>query len=66
MEEAQSYAEENNCVFYETSAKTGQNIHEIFRAIAEKLPTEPQPSDRDGGSIEIIPDNGDTGGCCKS
>jgi len=35
---AQSYAEENGCLFMETSAKTNLNVTELFVAIAKKLP----------------------------
>eukprot|EP01114_Cavostelium_apophysatum_P003638 TRINITY_DN1369_c0_g1_i1.p1 TRINITY_DN1369_c0_g1~~TRINITY_DN1369_c0_g1_i1.p1 ORF type:complete len:209 (-),score=39.47 TRINITY_DN1369_c0_g1_i1:59-685(-) len=37
-EEAQAYAEENSCLFMETSAKTASNVNELFVAIAKKLP----------------------------
>jgi len=37
-EEAKSYSEENGLLFMETSAKTNQNVAEIFEAIAKKLP----------------------------
>ncbi|KAI9721896.1 MAG: Ras- protein Rab-17 [Chrysothrix sp. TS-e1954] len=36
--EAQSFAEEESCLFFETSAKTGQNVPQVFTAIAEKIP----------------------------
>ena len=32
----QKFAEEHNMIFYETSAKTGEGINELFNAIAEK------------------------------
>jgi len=37
-EEGQAYAEENGLFFMETSAKTAQNVNEIFYEIARKLP----------------------------
>lgn len=37
-EDAQSYAEDNGILFMETSAKTCQNVKEIFEAIAKTLP----------------------------
>jgi len=51
-EEAKQYAQENNCIFFETSAKTGENVNAIFHQIAQKLPkTAPAaPSD----AIQII------------
>jgi small GTP-binding protein len=36
--EAKSYAEENNLLFMETSAKTAANVVEVFTAIATRLP----------------------------
>jgi len=38
IEESRSYAQENRCLFYETSAKTGENVQNIFQHIAMKLP----------------------------
>lgn len=37
-EEAQAYANENKLIFYETSAKTGENVHDLFLQIANDLP----------------------------
>lgn len=36
-EEARSYANEQNLLFYEVSAKTGLNVQQIFQSIGEKL-----------------------------
>jgi len=61
--DAKAYADENGCIFFETSAKTGANVQEIFVAIAQKLPknVEPQQSD----TIQIISTNESQGtGCC--
>jgi Ras-related protein Rab-5C len=38
--EAQQFADENGLLFMETSAKTAQNVKELFIAIAKKLPKE--------------------------
>ena len=35
--EAEDYARENDLLFFETSAKTGMNIEELFRGVGEKL-----------------------------
>lgn len=35
--EAQAYADDNGILFMETSAKTAQNVHEIFVAIGMSL-----------------------------
>ncbi|KAF3926278.1 hypothetical protein ABW20_dc0107728 [Dactylellina cionopaga] len=36
--EAKGYAEEEGLLFYETSAKTGHNVQEVFTAIANAIP----------------------------
>jgi len=36
--EAQKYADEQEVVFMETSAKTGANVNELFLSLAKKLP----------------------------
>lgn len=35
---AQEYADEAGLLFFETSAKTAENVHELFHAIAKKMP----------------------------
>ncbi|KAL0073411.1 ras family-domain-containing protein [Phycomyces blakesleeanus] len=37
-EDAQAYAEEGNLLFYETSAKTSENVDAVFGAIANQIP----------------------------
>eukprot|EP00042_Codosiga_hollandica_P044684 m.445335 g.445335 ORF g.445335 m.445335 type:complete len:243 (+) comp56849_c0_seq1:239-967(+) len=64
-EEAQSYADENNLLFMETSAKTAINVNEIFVSIAKKLPKE---TGRGAGPATIVPKASDKpasdeGGC---
>ena len=41
-EEAQAYSNENKLIFYETSAKTGEMVHDLFLQIAQDLPKEQQ------------------------
>jgi len=38
--EAEAYAKEAGLLFFETSAKSGDNVKELFSAIAKKLPLE--------------------------
>ena len=40
--EAEAYAKEAGLLFFETSAKTAENVRELFTAIAKKLPTDQQ------------------------
>jgi len=72
QEDASSYAEENNLLFMETSAKTAANVNEIFMAIAKKLPKTDQrgPSGPPRGDVNLNranekkPDAAGGGGCC--
>ncbi|EMC94310.1 hypothetical protein BAUCODRAFT_544119 [Baudoinia panamericana UAMH 10762] len=45
--DAEAYAREAGLLFFETSAKTSENVKELFTAIAKKLPIE-QASQRGG------------------
>lgn len=47
-EEAQSYAEEESLLFFETSAKSGHNVTEVFTAIANAIPETSLKSARGG------------------
>ncbi|PHH62916.1 hypothetical protein CDD81_6549 [Ophiocordyceps australis] len=49
-EEAQTYAEEESLLFYETSAKTGHNVSEVFTAIANAIPETSLRSVRGAGA----------------
>jgi len=42
IEEAKSYADENNIFFMETSAKTSHNVIELFKTIAKNYPKQPE------------------------
>ncbi|KIK30053.1 hypothetical protein PISMIDRAFT_87726 [Pisolithus microcarpus 441] len=47
QEEAKKYADEEGLMWFETSAKTGEGVSEVFAAIAKKLPLS-APSSRTG------------------
>ncbi|GAB7358039.1 hypothetical protein MBLNU230_g0203t1 [Neophaeotheca triangularis] len=49
MKEAKAYADEENLLFFETSAKTGHNVSEVFTAIANSIP-EASLKGRSGGA----------------
>jgi Ras-related protein Rab-5C len=48
VEDGKSYADENGLFFMETSAKTAQNVNELFYEIARKLP-KAQPAQQPSG-----------------
>jgi len=48
--EAKAYAEEERLLFFETSAKTGTNVADVFTAIANKIPETNLKSARGAGS----------------
>jgi Ras-related protein Rab-5C len=62
-DEAKIYAQENGCIFFETSAKTGENINHIFNAIAQKLPKNVQTQAAD--AIQILPQEESSSEGCK-
>ena len=49
-EEARAYAEEESLLFFETSAKTGHNVTEVFTAIANAIPETSLKSARGAGA----------------
>ena len=49
-EEAKAYAEEENLLFFETSAKSGHNVSEVFTAIANAIPETSLKSARGPGA----------------
>lgn len=49
-EEAKAYAEEESLLFFETSAKTGVNVSEVFTAIANAIPETSLKSARGAGT----------------
>ncbi|KAL1868661.1 hypothetical protein VTK73DRAFT_3577 [Phialemonium thermophilum] len=49
-EEAKTYAEEEGLLFFETSAKTGYNVSEVFTAIANAIPETSLKSSRGPGA----------------
>lgn len=50
---ARQYAEENGLLFLETSARTGQNVQQLFQMIARRLP-ERKPGDTQHGGVQTV------------
>ncbi|KAH7159989.1 ras family-domain-containing protein [Dactylonectria estremocensis] len=58
-EEAQSYAAEENLLFFETSAKSGHNVTEVFTAIANAIPETSLKSARGAGAASATARGGE-------
>lgn len=62
--DAEAYAKEAGLLFFETSAKTAENVRELFTAIAKKLPLDQagprhaRPGARPG--VNLQPESGNT------
>ena len=61
-EDAEKYADENNLLFGETSAKSDQNIKSIFQTVGKTLPRE-QSFTLQPEKIETISSKNKCGGC---
>lgn len=68
--DAEAYAKEAGLLFFETSAKTAENVQELFTGIAKKLPLEQagprhaRPGQRPGVSLAPEGANTQAGGAC--
>lgn len=58
--DAEAYAREAGLLFYETSAKTAENVRDLFTAIARKLPIEQAGArnlrSRQGPGVDLRPE----------
>lgn len=61
-EEATAFAEENGIIYMETSAKTAQNVRELFVAVARRLPKAEVPDVT--SSVNLAPTSEPSSGCC--
>jgi len=65
-QEGAAKARDYKAIFIETSAKTADNVHELFDKIARQLPDErPSSSERKGMVQMNRPSQQVQGGCCK-
>ncbi|GMM56704.1 Rab family GTPase [Maudiozyma humilis] len=55
-EEAEKLAEEEGLLFFETSAKTGANINEVFMGIGEKIPLKGPEEEAQGSGLNVTDD----------
>lgn len=55
-EEAEKLAEEEGLLFFETSAKTGANINEVFLGIGEKIPLKGPEEENQGNGLNVTDD----------
>merc|ERR1711939_1236651 len=64
--DAEAYAKEAGLLFFETSAKTSENVRELFTSIAKKLPLDQagprNPRSGKRGGVELRPENPSTQG----
>ena len=63
FEEANQYAEENDILHLETSAKTAVNVKDLFASIAERLPKIPTHPEREAFPL-APPSAPKSKGCC--
>ncbi|KAG0181478.1 hypothetical protein DFQ28_011265 [Apophysomyces sp. BC1034] len=59
-EEAAAYAAEAGLLFFETSARTGANVDQVFVGIANEIPLEYIGYNRSGGRMGTGPSNGNS------
>ena len=58
-EEAKAYADEESLLFFETSAKTGVNVADVFTAIANAIPETSLKTARGAGASHAAARGGD-------
>jgi small GTP-binding protein len=63
--EAEQYAADNGCIFFETSAKSGEGVQAMFTAVAIKLPKQQHAPNHADDITIISPDEEKKSGCCK-
>ncbi|KAF3079869.1 hypothetical protein TWF569_005414 [Orbilia oligospora] len=62
--EAKSYADEEGLLFFETSAKTGHNVQEVFTAIANAIPESGDTFGSGGVNLSAVGETNKDGCAC--
>lgn len=63
-DEGKTYADEQGLIFFETSAKTGAGVQDVFEAIARGIPEEAAPQ-RTSNREERVDLSGNAGDASK-
>jgi len=66
-EEGKAYADENGLSFWETSAKSNQNVSDLFKDIANRLPKAATANQQPQNNIQLgqQPERPKKAGCCS-
>merc|ERR1740129_2462877 len=69
MQAIQAYADAEQLLYMETSAKTGKNVQDFFKAIAGRLPKKEKDDPDQKGKFKVKSGSmdaaEDSGGCCS-
>lgn len=64
-DEGKAYAEEQSLLFFETSAKTGAGVQDVFESIARNIPEDQTPQRTTGQREERVDLTGNAGAANK-
>lgn len=66
LEEASAFAKNNHALYFETSAKAGKGVSEMFVAVAEQLAVQPAPTYLKTQPTPSLPGGAQGSKCCES